>query len=185
MPQPIVIYDEFVKAYTRKGFKMRRDPKLGRVVPMLTDCLVPPMGTFRWGLLTKDGEAVLDILKSFHLPAPKYRGVSKVAVYFKWNCSVHVTREKAHGKTTETKHSTSDALLVAADKIREMGYDVTVEYCPRENKNESMYECGYCGREKQGCSSSSCRCQSWLPMMVRKGPAVVDQYKMVIKHPPE
>jgi len=155
VPQPIVEYAEFRKAYTRPRQSYIEDGKW-----MTVDKFVAPMGTFRWNLLTQDGESVLGVLKSFHLPAPKYRGVSQKAVYFKWDCSVHVTREKVNGETVETKHSTKDAILVAADAIRDMGYDVVVEYLPREIKE-------------------------WLdgplapPVRVR----FQDQYKMVIKHP--
>jgi hypothetical protein len=178
VPQPIVIYGEFVKEYTRP-----RHSHVEHNTWIYKERFLRPMGNFKWSLLTADGERILNGLKSFHLPAPKYRGVSKKAVYFKWDCSVHVTREKVDGETVETRHSTKDAILVAADWVREQGYEVEVEYCPRSNRNESVFECKYCGREKQDSSATSCRCETWLPMMVRKGPVIIDQYKMIIKHP--
>lgn len=109
MPASIVVYDEYRRMYTRPGYTFKLDRTTGRRDPKIEDVFDPPMGTFSIKLFTKAGAEAYQQIRLMTPRAPKFRGVSKTAVYFKWEGL-----------------DARDAVLVAADKFRDDGYDVAV-----------------------------------------------------------
>jgi hypothetical protein len=109
MPAKLVDYAEYKTLYTTMGWTFKFDRATGRRDPKRGLVFDPPMGTFSIKLFTKVGAEVYQQIRLMTPRAPKFRGVSKTAVYFKWEGP-----------------DARDAVLVAADKIRDDGYDVTV-----------------------------------------------------------
>jgi hypothetical protein len=83
-----------------------------------------PMGSFKTGLLSPAGLRVRALLTQYVGRPPRFQGAARGSVYFKWLV-------KDPDEPTR--------LRIAADEVRDLGYDVAVAESANRNRADEAY----------------------------------------------